>query len=65
MAEEYTIYSGRKANGDLVLIGVAADPEYAVEDYFVPGLTDITMAGVIQIMGDTHVLPEMIDLSGI
>jgi hypothetical protein len=64
MNTEFKIYGGTKPNGDYCILGICQDAEYKVQDYFVPGTTDIEQMGVIQIVGDTHLLPESIDMTG-
>ena len=64
MATEFKVYGGTEPNGGYCVMGICEDAEYAVDKYFVPGTRDIEQAGVIQIMGDTHLLPECIDMTG-
>lgn len=64
MSEEYHIIQGKLPNGDLqrklieletLRSGVA---ELGLDSFFVPGTTDITELGVVQIVGDIHFLDD-------
>lgn len=71
MSEKYVIFSAQLPNGDFDIVAVShgglaelEEADMGPEALFAPRATDIEERGRIQILGDTHLLPDSFSIKG-